>query len=40
MRQILEEVRLAGFDPSLGTIDVAFMDEHDIIDEVLGNGGI
>lgn len=40
MQQILEEVRLAGFNPNTGSVDLAFLDDNDIIDEVLGNGGV
>jgi hypothetical protein len=40
MQQVLEEVRLAGLDPSQATADLAFLDEHDILDEVLGDGGL
>lgn len=40
MQEVLEEARLAGFDPSNGYIDISFLDQHDILDEVLGEGGI
>lgn len=40
MQQIIEEARLAGHDPSEGPVSADFLDEHDIIDEVMGEGGI
>lgn len=38
-QQIIEEVRLAGFDPSEGAVSLDFLDEHEIVEEVLGEGG-
>jgi len=40
MQEVLEEVRLVGFDPMSGTVDMQFLDEHDVLDEVLGEGGV
>ena len=40
MQQVIEEVRLAGHDPTQGLVSVDFLDEHEIIEEVLGEGGI
>ena len=40
MQQVLEEVRLAGLDPREEVAGLAFLDEHAIIDEVLGDGGL
>ncbi len=40
MQQVLEEVRLAGLDPESGVADLAYLDEHGVIDEVLGDGGL
>lgn len=40
MQQIVEEVRLAGHDPSDGPISVEFLDDEEILDEVLGEGGV
>ena len=40
MQQVIEEVRLAGHDPVLGPVSAEFLDEHDIVEEVLGVGGI
>jgi hypothetical protein len=40
MQQVIEEVRLAGYDPGVGPISLAVLDEHDILDEVLGDGGV
>ena len=40
MQQVLEEVRLSGLDPKKETADLAFLDEHAIVDEVLGDGGL
>lgn len=38
MQQVLEEVRLAGLDPSKGELaDSDFLETHDVIDEVLGD---
>ncbi len=36
MQQVIEEVRLVGHDPDEGRVSVDFLDEHDIIEEVLG----
>ena len=36
MQQVIEEVRLAGHNPEDGPVSADFLDEHDIIDEVLG----
>lgn len=38
MQEILEEVRLAGFDPAKGTVDSDFLDEHSVVEEVFGSG--
>lgn len=40
MQQVIEEVRLAGHNPADGPVPVEFLDEHDIIEEVLGEGGV
>lgn len=40
MQQVIEESRLAGHDPEDGLISLDFLDEHEIIDEVLGEGGV
>ena len=40
MQQVLEEVRLAGLNPQNETADLAYLDEHAIMDEVLGDGGL
>ena len=40
MQQVLEEVRLAGLEPKKETASLAFLDEHNILDEVLGDGGL
>lgn len=40
MQQVIEEVRLAGHDPEDGTVSVDFLDEHEIVEEVLGEGGV
>ena len=40
MQQVLEEVRLAGLDPATAVADLAFLDEHEILYEVLGDGGL
>lgn len=40
MQQVIEEVRLAGHDPADGPVSVDFLDENEIIEEVLGEGGI
>ena len=36
MQQVLEEVRLVGHDPDEGTISLDILDEHDIIEDILG----
>ena len=40
MQQVIEEVRLAGHDPADGRVSVEFLDENEIIEEVLGEGGV
>lgn len=40
MQQVIEEVRLAGHDPADGLVTVDFLDEHEIVEEVLGEGGV
>ena len=40
MQQMIEEVRLAGHDPEDGPVSSDFLDEHDIVEEVLGEGGV
>ena len=40
MQHVLEEVRLAGHNPDDGRVSLDFLDEHEIIEEVLGEGGI
>jgi hypothetical protein len=40
MQQVIEEVRLAGHDPAEGPVSVDFLDEHEIVEEVLGGGGV
>lgn len=40
MQQVIEEVRLAGHDPAHGPVSVEFLDENEIVEEVLGEGGI
>jgi hypothetical protein len=37
MQQALEEVRLAGLDPASARADEQFLEQHDIIEEVLGD---
>ena len=37
MQQVIEEVRLAGHDPAAGPVSLDFLDEHDIVEEVLGD---
>jgi len=39
MQQVIEEVRLAGHDPAEGPVSIEFLDENEIIEEVLGEGG-
>ena len=40
MQQVIEEVRLAGHNPEDGPVSSDFLDEHDIVEEVLGEGGV
>lgn len=40
MQQVIEEVRLAGHDPVEGLVSLDFLDEHEIVEEVLGEGGV
>jgi len=40
MQQVIEEARLAGHDPAEGPVSIEFLDENDIIEEVLGEGGV
>jgi hypothetical protein len=40
MQQVIEEVRLAGHNPAEGPVSVDFLDEHEIVEEVLGGGGV
>lgn len=40
MQQVIEEVRLAGHIPADGPVSVDFLDENDIVEEVLGEGGV
>lgn len=40
MQQVIEEARLAGHDPADGAVSTEFLDEHDIIEEVIGEGGV
>jgi len=40
MQQVIEEVRLAGHDPSDGPVSVDFLDDNEIVEEVLGEGGV
>lgn len=40
MQQIIEEVRLAGHDPSDCAVSVDFLDEHEIVEEVLGEDDV
>ena len=40
MQQVIEEVRLAGHDPTEGLVSVDFLDQHEIVEEVLGEGGV
>lgn len=40
MQQVIEEVRLAGHDPADGRVSVDFLDDNEIIEEVLGEGGV
>ena len=39
MQQVIEEARLAGHDPDAGPVSLDFLDEHDIVEEVLGDAG-
>ena len=36
MQQVIEEVRLAGHNPAEGSVSVDFLDENEIVEEVLG----
>ena len=40
MQQVIEEVRLAGHDPAEGLVSVDYLDENEILEEVLGEGGV
>ena len=40
MQQVIEEVRLAGHNPEEGPVSSDFLDEHDVVEEVLGEGGV
>jgi Cdc6-like AAA superfamily ATPase len=40
MQQVLEEARLSGLNPANQMANLAYLDEHSIIDEVLGDGGL
>ena len=40
MQQVIEEVRLAGHDPTEGLVSVDFLDQYEIVEEVLGEGGV
>ncbi|AQZ49997.1 hypothetical protein [Martelella mediterranea] len=40
MQQVIEEVRLAGHDPAEGAVSVDFLDDNEIVEEVLGEGGV
>jgi len=40
MQQVIEEVRLSGFDPSKSAISLNDLDNADVLSEVLGEGGI
>ena len=40
MQQVLEELRLAGYDPKKGRVTVKVLDDTDVLEEVLGEGGI
>ena len=39
MQQVIEEARLAEHDPDAGPVSLDFLDEHDIVEEVLGDAG-
>lgn len=39
MQQVIEEVRLAEHDPENGPVSMDFLDEPDIVEEVLGDAG-
>lgn len=39
MQQVIEEARLAGHDPDAEPVSLDFLDEHDIVEEVLGESG-
>jgi hypothetical protein len=40
MQQVIEEVRLAGLNPATAIADLSFLDENEILEEVLGDGGL
>ena len=40
MQQVIEEVRLAGHDPANGPVSIEFLDDNEIVEEVLGEGGL
>ena len=40
MQQVIEEARLAGHNPENGPVSSDFLDEHDIVEEILGDGGV
>ncbi len=40
MQQVIEEARLVGHDPAEGPVSIEFLDENEIIEEVLGEGGV
>jgi len=40
MQQVIEEVRLSGFDPAKGAISLNDLDNADVLSEVFGEGGI
>ena len=40
MQQVIEEARLASHNPEEGPVSVDFLDEYDIVEEVLGEGGV
>ncbi len=40
MQQVLEEIRLCGYQKETGAVDLSFLDSNDILEEVLGDGGV
>lgn len=40
MQQVIEEARLAGHDPADGRVSMDFLDDNEIVEEVLGEGGV